>query len=267
MTEEAQQRLQAIQEATELGAGFRIAMRDLEIRGAGNLLGAEQSGHIAAVGFDLYSRLLEQAVKQLKQSIQTQRTQPQEQKVQEQRERTASAPAAPAGSSRLPRAQVTPQVSEKVLVSPLVTLDLPLTAYLPEHYIADDRVRLSVYQRMVEALAPEEVRTLRQELRDRFGEPPEPAAHLLTWLRIKALALQAGVTSVITTDDEFIVRLPLVGNTEHDRLRRRFGRDSSIKIGPQFVRLDRRRLEQNWIEKLIEVLDVLGRESSRAPLR
>ncbi|MEI6777375.1 MAG: transcription-repair coupling factor, partial [Chloroflexales bacterium] len=67
MTEEAQQRLEAIQEATELGAGFRVAMRDLEIRGAGNLLGAEQSGHIAAVGFDLYSRLLEQAVGQLKQ--------------------------------------------------------------------------------------------------------------------------------------------------------------------------------------------------------
>ena len=66
MTAEAQERLQAIQEATELGAGFRIAMRDLEIRGAGNLLGAEQSGHIAAVGFDLYSRLLEQAVKTMK---------------------------------------------------------------------------------------------------------------------------------------------------------------------------------------------------------
>src|SRR5439155_17336091 len=66
MTVEAQERLQAIQEATELGAGFRIAMRDLEIRGAGNLLGAEQSGYIAAVGFDLYSRLLEQAVKTMK---------------------------------------------------------------------------------------------------------------------------------------------------------------------------------------------------------
>ncbi len=245
LSEEAKQRLQAIQEATELGAGFRIAMRDLEIRGAGNLLGAEQSGHIAAVGFDLYSRLLEQVVSQLKKRLKDQ-----------PRESDGSQPEQPL--TQIDRSP--PIVNEKVLVSPLVTLDLPLTAYLPEAYIADDAVRLGVYQHMAEALTPEDVRLLRQELRDRFGDLPEPAAHLLTWLRIKALALQAGVTSVVTTDEEFIIRLPIVRETERDRMRRRFGRDTSVKVGPQFIRMDRRLLSDTWMEKLENVLEVLGKD-------
>lgn len=250
---EAQQRLQAIQEATELGSGFRIAMRDLEIRGAGNLLGSEQSGHITAIGFDLYSRLLEQAVKQLK--TEEHRL---EAKVREANGETVS------GSSSPPPIIV----NEKVLVSPLVTLDLPLTAYLPTDYITDDTVRLGVYQRMAAAQTPEEVRGLRQELRDRFGELPEPAIQLLTWLHLKALALEAGVSSVNTTDEEFIVRLPIMDNTTRERLRRRFGRDTSIKLGPQFVRLDRRALGEQWLEKLTDVLDVLAAvEKQRAEKR
>lgn len=266
MTDEARQRLQAIQEATELGAGFRIAMRDLEIRGAGNLLGAEQSGHIAAVGFDLYSRLLEQAVTQLKEKFDAQGD-----TMTRWYDDTVTAAAVDDTSLGEPpphRAAVyrdkTIRVTEKVLVSPLVTLDLPLTAYLPEDYIADDSVRLSVYQRMAEAQVPAAVRALRRELRDRFGEPPPPAEHLLTWLQIKALALNAGVSSIVTTDEEFIIRLPIVGEVERDRLRRRFGRDSSIKVGPQFIRLDRRQLNGNWVEKLVDVLEVLGLDAPGA---
>lgn len=241
MTQEAQARLEAIQEATELGAGFRVAMRDLEIRGAGNLLGAEQSGHIAAVGFDLYSRLLEQAVRQLKASV----------------DRAApSGEAAPQVS--LSEAASKLIISEKVLVSPLVTLDLPLTAYLPEDYIADPVLRVAMYQRMTEAQTVEEVRELRQELHDRFGKPPEAALHLLTWLQIKALALQAGVSSVVASGDEFIIRLPVLESDRRERLRRRFLRDHTVKIGPQFVRLDRRALNGAWSEKLIGVLEALA---------
>ncbi|MCG8351321.1 MAG: transcription-repair coupling factor, partial [Chloroflexales bacterium] len=245
MTEAAQQRLQAIQEATDLGAGFRVAMRDLEIRGAGNLLGAEQSGHIAAVGFDLYSRLLEQAVSQLKARFD----------MSQQEGLSADQPGGYGPALAQPESI---KVNEKVLVSPLVTLDLPLTAYLPENYIDDAAVRLAVYQRMVEAQSPEEVRSLRQELRDRFGELPDPATHLLIWLQIKALALDAGVSSVVTTNEEFIVRLPILKSAMRERLRRRFGRDSTVKIGPQFVRLDRRELKGRWVEKLVAVLEVLG---------
>jgi transcription-repair coupling factor (superfamily II helicase) len=251
MTEEAQQRLEAIQEATELGAGFRVAMRDLEIRGAGNLLGGEQSGHIAAVGFDLYSRLLEQAVKQLKQQV-DERT-----AADDRRPTTDDHANADDLLSSVVNRQSSPIVNEKVLVAPLVTLDLPLTAYLPEEYIADSALRLGVYQRMVAAENLDEVRELRNELRDRFGELPQPALDLLLWLQIKALALQAGVNSVITNNEEFVVRLPILDAARRERLRRRYLRDTSVKIGPQFVRLDRRALNGNWSEKLIGVLEML----------
>jgi transcription-repair coupling factor (superfamily II helicase) len=246
LSEEARQRLQAIQEATELGAGFRIAMRDLELRGTGNLLGAEQSGHIAAVGFDLYSRLLEQAVQQLKAGVLPKPN------------LMRSGPAENGPPPEPPAAPAPLVVDERVLVTPLVTLDLPLTAYLPESYIPDESVRLAVYQRLVEATTPQEVQALRSELRDRFGELPQPVADLLTWLLIKALALHADVSSVVTTAEEFIIRLPALDPRARERLRRRFGRDVTIKVGQQFVRLDRRKLGEAWVEKLIGVLDLLG---------
>ncbi|MEN9938759.1 MAG: hypothetical protein RLZZ387_5338 [Chloroflexota bacterium] len=278
-TPEAQERLQAIQEATELGAGFRIAMRDLEIRGAGNLLGAEQSGHIAAVGFDLYSRLLEQAVKTLKQQLVATNFQPagvdRGPRAKDQGPTAASgqelpiadkSPEAPdvgRRSSVVGKRQPPVKVDEKVLISPLVTLDLPLDAYLPLEYIPDDRVRLAVYQRIADAQTPRQVRELRQELRDRFGEPPPAAECVLTWLNIKALALASGVSSVVTTDEEFIIRLPEGGAREREKLVRRYGRTPSIKIGPQFARLDRRTYNFNgddkWIAAITEVLETIAR--------
>ncbi len=251
MTQEAQQRLEAIQEATELGAGFRLAMRDLEIRGAGNLLGAEQSGHIAAVGFDLYTRLLEQAIHQLRTG-----------------ERAAPAPAAPTE----PPATETPAVAgkghkrtqsavvnEKVLVSPLVTLDLPIDAYLPTDYVPDEAIRLAVYQQMVAAQAPDAVRALRRDLRDRFGDPPAPAEALLTWLSIKALALQAGVTAIVTTNDEFTIRLPIINAVQQGRLQQLTRSNKAVRVGPQFVRLDRRMLSKGdaWVTLLNDVLELL----------
>ncbi len=271
MTPEAQERLQAIQEATELGAGFRIAMRDLEIRGAGNLLGAEQSGHIAAVGFDLYSRLLEQAVKTMKARLVASNY-----RTENRTESVVSSPSSIAtddeppttdnGQRTLPhratlsKRQPPVKVDEKVLISPLVTLDLPLDAYLPPEYIADDRVRLGVYQHMAEAQTPHDVRAMRQELTDRFGKLPEPADSLLIWLQIKALALVAGVTSIVTTAEEFIVRLPEGSAHDREKLRRRFGQNPSIRVGPQFVRLDRRSLPgETWVVSLMEVLETLGK--------
>jgi transcription-repair coupling factor (superfamily II helicase) len=267
MTPEAQERLQAIQEATELGAGFRIAMRDLEIRGAGNLLGAEQSGHIAAVGFDLYSRLLEQAVKTMKaQLVATNYKQPEQadqetrrpgDKVTETIEDTEVTPS-PRHLVTPSRRQPTVKVDEKVLIAPLVTLDLPLDAFLPPEYIPDERVRLAVYQHMAEAQAPQQVRELRQELRDRFGEPPENADNLLTWLQIKALALAANVTSIVSTPEEFILRLPEGDALDREKLRRRFGKDTTLRVGPQFVRLDRRSLgDGKWVDALRNVLETL----------
>jgi transcription-repair coupling factor (superfamily II helicase) len=285
MTAEAQERLQAIQEATELGAGFRIAMRDLEIRGAGNLLGAEQSGHIAAVGFDLYSRLLEQAVKTMKAQLVAvnyrvagdgaterqgdgtiQATEAMERTTDDGRQTTGDvAPEAgikPSSIVQRPASRKQPpvKVDEKVLISPLVTLDLPLDAYLPPEYIPDDRVRLAVYQHMAEAQTPRAVRELRQELRDRFGDLPEPADNLLTWLHIKSMALAAGINSIVTTPEEFIVRLPEGSAMDREKLRRRFGRDPTVRVGPQFVRLDRRSINgDQWLDALTGVLETLAK--------
>ena len=118
LTETAKQRLQTIFEATELGAGFQIALRDLEIRGAGNLLGAEQSGYMATIGFDLYVKLLSGAVERMR---------------------------------ALRRGETPPPDSDL----PAVTIDLPISAHLPPAYVPDINVRLALYQRLSSADGPE----------------------------------------------------------------------------------------------------------------
>ncbi len=256
ITGDAQQRLQAIQEATELGAGFRIAMRDLEIRGAGNLLGPEQSGNIAAVGFDLYTQLLSQAV--------TTRRLPMAEKPPTNRADRAKRVQAAEDMRRAGALSTTPtRVDTDVSASnapitpiPLVALDLPLTAFLPTDYIADDALRLRVYQKLVGAASANDLRNLRAELRDRFGVPPEPAENLLTWLELKALALHAGVPAIATGEDEITIRLP--ENPKVDRTRLLKMADEAVRVGPQFIRINRRAAGDTWVVRLREVLETLG---------
>ena len=157
LSEVAQQRLATIFEATELGAGFQVALRDLEIRGAGNLLGAEQSGQIAAVGFDLYTQMLADAVDGLR-----------------------------AGQEgRTPQARPAP-----------VAIDLPASAFIPEPYIEDLEARVAFYQRIAGLRALHEVDELRSELLDRFGEPPRQLDELLSLVRIRLSAAAAAVASI-----------------------------------------------------------------------
>ncbi|HZB96484.1 MAG TPA: transcription-repair coupling factor, partial [Herpetosiphonaceae bacterium] len=259
MTGDAQQRLQAIQEATELGAGFRIAMRDLEIRGAGNLLGPEQSGNIAAVGFDLYTQLLAQAVREHKPVAAT-NGQPQGDgqglrgkrlRATEELRRATALSATPSLAQAEPPAQ-----AGTVTPIPLVALDLPLTAYLPSDYIADDTLRLRVYQKLAAATTPQELRLLRAELQDRFGPPPEPAEHLLTWLEFKALALRAEVPSIATSEDEIAIRLPEDVHRRRDALLKLM--DEVVRVGPQFIRINRRSAGDTWVARLREVLETLA---------
>jgi transcription-repair coupling factor (superfamily II helicase) len=141
LTPTAEKRLKTIFEATELGSGFRIAMKDLEIRGAGNLLGREQSGGIGAVGYDLYCRLLGEAVEELK--------------VKEpQRARAKDMPA-------------------------VGTIDLPLVAHIPEGYVPDLNTRLAIYQRLAKSDSVDDVDDVAEELDDRFGRLPLPVKNLL----------------------------------------------------------------------------------------
>ena len=173
ITDTAQRRLQTILAATELGAGFRIAMKDLEIRGAGNILGPEQSGQIHAIGYDLYARLLAEAVEDLRIAGAT------------------DGAGAPATRRDLPDTQI----------------DLGLTASLPEGLIEHMPTRMVLYQRMAKVRQMAEVDELTQELRDRFGRLPDEVYHLLYGLRIRVLARQASVESVVRLDGHVTLKL------------------------------------------------------------
>ncbi len=167
MSDEARKRLQAIFNASELGAGFQIALSDLEIRGAGNILGAEQSGHMAAVGFDLYSRLLSEAVE----------------------ERRA------AHEGRAP-----------IVERQQAVVDLPLEANLPDDYVPDEAQKLELYRRLARAREAGDLSAFRQELTDRFGPPPEPVRRLIDVAELRLAAEAAGIASISREEGQLVVR-------------------------------------------------------------
>jgi transcription-repair coupling factor (superfamily II helicase) len=176
LTETADKRLDVINEYQELGAGFKLALRDLEIRGAGNLLGREQSGEIAAVGLEMYNQMLRDAVAGL-------------------RARTESGTAT---------AEDRGVVVERPAVQPL---ELPLDHYLPHDYVPDERVRLQVYQELAAATDESHLQTMRRRLKDRFGPPPGPVENLLYSLRVKLVAQAAGLAAVNVDGDFLELRL------------------------------------------------------------
>ena len=198
MTEAAQKRLKAMLAYQELGAGFRIAMKDLEIRGAGNILGPEQSGHVHAIGFDLYTRLLEEAVADLR--------------------------AEQTGEPLRPRTDLMQ-----------VSVDLPLEAYIPEDYIADLPSRLGAYGRLARAADTEEAVIIGEELRDRFGPTPAPVENLVYAVRIKALARAAGVESVGREGGAIVLRLQHGVGGAQPLLQRELG--INARVGDTLVRV------------------------------
>ena len=220
ITEAASKRLKAILEASELGAGFRIAMRDLEIRGAGNVLGAEQSGHIHAVGFELYAQLLNEAVAEL-------------------RSEQAGDGAGP--EPQAPRAQ--PRVS------------LPLSAYIQEGYIPHLRTRLGIYQRLTRVQERAEVGDLRDELRDRFGPLPGPVENLLYLVDLKLLAGEAGIESV--TQSGSTITLTLLEPVGGARIALQKALGALARVGNQQVRYNLRGAGDEWQASLVKVLERL----------
>jgi len=219
LTPVAEKRLRTIFEATELGAGFGIAMKDLEIRGAGTLLGVKQSGHISAVGFNLYCQLLAQAV-------------------EEQKAKQAGITVAVL--SRLP--------------SP--TIDLPLPAYIPQDYVSDLNTRLGLYQKLVKLDRIEQIDELTQEFSDRFGAPPPEIKNLMYAVKIKLLAAQAGIESLITEHGEIILRL--FEGMRFDKQKLEPILKEGIRFHPFHLRLNPRRLGKNWQQVLEEVLERIG---------
>jgi transcription-repair coupling factor (superfamily II helicase) len=166
LTPDAAQRLAALSDYTELGAGFRVAMRDLELRGAGNLLGDEQSGHVAALGFELYMQMLDDAVRQ----------------------------AGPA-SDGAGTGELGGEGQEEDLPEP-VRLDVNVDAYIPSDYVPYEQAKIEIHRRIAGALEVAEVQQLHDELEDRFGPVPEPLANLLALQRARIKFGQAGATVV-----------------------------------------------------------------------
>ncbi len=157
LTETAHERLATIAQHTEMGAGMYVAMKDLEIRGAGNILGAEQSGHIAGVGFDLYVRMMAEAV-------------------QEQKSKLAG--------------------EAKVEERPEVKVELPINAHVPHDYVTSERLRLEAYKRIAAIGSEDDIAAVRDELTDRYGRPPQEVDNLLEVARFRIKARKAGLTDV-----------------------------------------------------------------------
>jgi transcription-repair coupling factor (superfamily II helicase) len=168
LTAEAAQRLSALSDYTELGAGFKIAMRDLEIRGAGNLLGDEQSGHVAALGFELYMQMLDEAV--------------------------AAGEDGDGNGSHPPEEPAEP-----------VRLDVNVDAYVPADYVPYEQAKIEVHRRVAGAFEVADVEGLREELQDRFGPVPEPLENLLALQRARIKFGEAGVRTVSFRGDRLAV--------------------------------------------------------------
>lgn len=162
VTTKASRRLKAIEEYSELGAGFRIAMRDLEIRGAGNILGTEQSGNIAAVGYELYCQLLENAVRTLK--------------------------------------------KEPLRYQTHVKIELPVSAFIPDRYIPDQKLKIEIYRRLSQANSLNKLTELEEELRDRFGPIPTPTKRMMHLRELNLRALGWKIENVHLEDGYAVLR-------------------------------------------------------------
>jgi transcription-repair coupling factor (superfamily II helicase) len=231
LTETARQRLQTIGEATELGAGFRIAMRDLEIRGAGELLGSRQHGHIAAIGFDLYTRLLAQSVQEARIHQQT----------------TGRA---------LPESDLLDDMT--AYVQPLeqaVQINLPLAAFLPEPYVPDATLRLQLYRRLAGLTSEREIDDLRAELEDRFGPVPEEAGNLFYQLQLKLHAVAAGAKAISTEEGQVVIRADSLEELDRTWLQRRLGERARVARRAVWLPLDD---DGRWRTTLVATLQAIA---------
>ncbi|WP_337060052.1 transcription-repair coupling factor [Kineococcus sp. G2] len=159
LTETAHDRLATIAQHTDLGSGMAVAMKDLEIRGAGNMLGGEQSGHIAGVGFDLYMRMVADAVADVRRQV-------------------------PGAEN-----DAEPEPTE-------VKIELPIDAHLPHDYVPSERLRLEAYRRLAAADSDQDLVDLNAELTDRYGTPPQPVLNLLEVARFRIAARRVGLREV-----------------------------------------------------------------------
>ncbi len=192
LSDVARTRLRAIQELSELGAGFRIAAQDLETRGAGNLLGKQQSGHIAAVGIDLYTEMMEEAMAELR--------------------------------------------GEELSEEPDTQINLRASAFIPEGYIGDVSLRLAAYKEISGAESERAIDRIAADLRDRYGELPEPAQNLLEIMKVKVFARRALVSRIDGAADSVSVTFSEHAGIPPDKVMRLIKRSGgTVRLIPEFT--------------------------------
>ncbi|HKW71689.1 MAG TPA: transcription-repair coupling factor [Candidatus Dormibacteraeota bacterium] len=201
LTEEADKRLDVISGLHELGQGFKIALRDLEIRGAGNLLGTEQHGAIAAVGFEMYLQMLQSAVNKL---------------------RTGSEETAVAD----------------VLSTAEMNLDLPLDHFIPRSYIRDEKLRLGAYRQLAGAEDEEELDSMLRSLKDRYGPAPSQLDNLAYSLRVKLRGQRMGLRAVMGERHDILIRVDPQRFLDVEELSRRMA--GRIVVGPNRIKMRRK---------------------------
>ena len=214
---DARQRIQAILEHTELGAGFRLAMRDLEIRGAGNLLGHEQSGHIAAIGFDLYCQLLRYTIAQM-----------------------AKAPISRGVRPTSPARIVQVEVKLDFIDLSVQAADPDRAVFLPVSYVEDERLRISVYRQIASAMTLAEIDGLREEFSDRFGPLPAPLERLLKLAALRIMAAEKNITMIEAQAGKLILHR----NSELLQINNRFPR---LPVAGVEAQLD---AVQHWLQRV-----------------
>lgn len=186
LTETSYDRLATIAQNNDLGAGMAVAMKDLEMRGAGNVLGAQQSGHIAGVGFDLYVRLVSEAVDAFK---------------------------------ALARGEM-PKATDSGPKE--IRIDLPVDAHIPESYINSERLRLEVYRKLAASQDEKDLRLAVEEMEDRYGPIPEEVSRLLAVARLRHQARAAGVTDITVQGTRIKVHPVDLPDSKQVRLKRLF---------------------------------------------
>lgn len=179
ISEKSIRRLQALEEFTELGSGLKLAMRDMEIRGAGNLLGAEQSGYIDDIGYELYSKILEEAVQEIKQE-------------------------------EFPELFATEKsATNNNLRNDDLEIEYYKDAYLPANYVPSESERFILYKRMYNFDNIEQIKDFENELIDRFGKLPDEVSNLLFVLRLRILANNTGFRKIKIKENQLIIELPM----------------------------------------------------------